>query len=137
MFTSLSKIKKPKGATPEPLEESVAQAIYDLQVHSDKLKAPLRELHITAAKEVDVGGGKQCIVIFVPVPMLPQFQKVCIALPCVPPSGLSEVAVYRAPNDGPIHVLVPRVPVLWRRQMFPVSHLFSLLFLRARAWIDH
>ena len=27
-------------------------------------------------QEVDVGGGKQCIVVFVPVPMLGQFQKV-------------------------------------------------------------
>ena len=29
-----------------------------------------------ALQEVDVGGGKQCIVIFVPVPMLSMFQKV-------------------------------------------------------------
>jgi len=76
MFTSLSKIKKAKGASPDRLEENVAQAIYELQVNSDKLKGPLREVHITAAKEVDVGGGKQCIVVFVPVPMLGQFQKV-------------------------------------------------------------
>ena len=75
-FTSATKIKKAKGATPTAFEESVAQALYDLQINSDKLKAPLREVHITAAKEVDIGGGKQCIVIFVPVPMLTQFQKI-------------------------------------------------------------
>merc|ERR1711924_210690 len=76
MFTSLSKIKKAKGAPADRLEENVAQAIYELQVNSDKLKGPPREVHITAAKEVDVGGGKQAIVVFVPVPMLAQFQKV-------------------------------------------------------------
>jgi hypothetical protein len=52
------------------------QALYDLQVNSEKLKGPLREVHITAAKEIDLGAGKQCIVIFVPVPMLAQFQKI-------------------------------------------------------------
>lgn len=54
----------------------MAQAVYELQVNSDKLKGPLREVHITGAKEVDVGGGKQCIVIFVPVPHLSKFQKI-------------------------------------------------------------
>merc|ERR1711976_1149678 len=39
------------------------------------LKAQLRELHITAAKEVEVM-GKKAIVIFVPVPQLKAFQKV-------------------------------------------------------------
>jgi len=76
VFTSATKIKKAKKADPTAFEETVAQALYDLQVNSDKLKGPLREVHITAAKEVDVGGGKQCIVIFVPVPQLAQFQKI-------------------------------------------------------------
>ena len=40
------------------------------------LKAQLRELHITAAKEVEVSGGKKAIVIFVPVPQLKAFQKI-------------------------------------------------------------
>merc|ERR1739838_302208 len=47
----------------------------DLEVNSD-LKASLRELHITAAKEVECSGGKKAIVIFVPVPQLKQFQKI-------------------------------------------------------------
>lgn len=51
------------------------QAIYELQMNSEKLKGPLQECHITAAKEIDVGDGKQAIVVFVPVPMLAQFQK--------------------------------------------------------------
>jgi small subunit ribosomal protein S7e len=51
------------------------QAIYELQMNSEKLKGPLQECHITAAKEIDVGDGKQAIVVFVPVPMLAAFQK--------------------------------------------------------------
>ena len=38
VFTSATKIKKAKKADPTPFEESVAQALYDLQVNSDKLK---------------------------------------------------------------------------------------------------
>ena len=44
-------------------------------MNSEKLKGPLQECHITAAKEIDVGDGKQAIVVFVPVPMLAAFQK--------------------------------------------------------------
>merc|ERR1712179_869021 len=55
-------------------EKSISQALLDLEVNSD-LKAQLRELNITAAKEVEVG-GKRAIVIFVPVPQLSAFQKI-------------------------------------------------------------
>ena len=40
------------------------------------MQQQLRELHVTAAKEVDVGGGKKAIVIFVPVPQLKAYQKI-------------------------------------------------------------
>merc|ERR1712147_477738 len=56
------------------IEKQISQALLDLEVNSD-LKAQLRELHITAAKEVDCSGGKKAIVIFVPVPQLKSFQK--------------------------------------------------------------
>ena len=39
------------------------------------LKASLRELFITGAKEVDAA-GKKAIIIFVPVPQLRSFQKI-------------------------------------------------------------
>ncbi|KAB1267090.1 40S ribosomal protein S7 [Camelus dromedarius] len=38
-------------------------------------QAQLRELNITAAKEIEVGGGRKAIIIFVPVPQLKSFQK--------------------------------------------------------------
>merc|ERR1712141_907118 len=56
-------------------EKQISQALLDLEVNSD-LKAALRELHITAAKEADCSEGKKSLVIFVPVPQLKAFQKI-------------------------------------------------------------
>ena len=39
------------------------------------LKAQLKELHITKAKEIELS-GKKSIIIYVPVPQLKQFQKI-------------------------------------------------------------
>jgi len=73
-FTGLAKIQKINNEDPDEFEKSISQALLDLEMNSD-MKAHLRELHIKAAKEVDVG-GKRAIVIFVPPPQLKSFQKV-------------------------------------------------------------
>eukprot|EP00045_Choanoeca_perplexa_P022038 m.8159 g.8159 ORF g.8159 m.8159 type:complete len:190 (+) comp9085_c0_seq1:92-661(+) len=72
MLTPRHKIKK---QDPDALEESVAQALYELQVSSEKLKQSLREVQICSAKEVDIAGGKKAVLIFVPVPQLPLYKK--------------------------------------------------------------
>lgn len=43
---------------------------------SPDLKASLRDLYITAAKEVDIGHGKKAIIIYVPYKLRKSFQKV-------------------------------------------------------------
>eukprot|EP01112_Ceratiomyxa_fruticulosa_P023493 TRINITY_DN899_c0_g1_i1.p1 TRINITY_DN899_c0_g1~~TRINITY_DN899_c0_g1_i1.p1 ORF type:complete len:198 (-),score=38.40 TRINITY_DN899_c0_g1_i1:70-663(-) len=78
MFAAHSKIRTPKGRPVTPFEESVAMAIFDLEINSAELKADLEDLFITAAKEVDLdkSGSKKAIVIFVPFPLLKRFHRI-------------------------------------------------------------
>merc|ERR1712221_25213 len=73
-----AKIKKPGGAEADEVEQSISQAIFELEMNSD-LKASLRELYITGAKELEIA-GKKMIIIFVPVPQLKMFQKIQVRL---------------------------------------------------------
>jgi small subunit ribosomal protein S7e len=63
-------------AEADAFELSVAQELTNLESTSTELKASLRDLYITAAKEVDCGGGVKAIVIYVPFKMLKAFQKI-------------------------------------------------------------
>ncbi|KAL5527783.1 RPS7A [Sanghuangporus baumii] len=65
---------------PDEVETSVAQALIDLENNVPELKTELRPLQISAAREVDVRGGKKAIVVFVPVPQLKAFHKIQIKL---------------------------------------------------------
>ncbi|KAG8224765.1 hypothetical protein J437_LFUL002208 [Ladona fulva] len=75
MFTSNAKIVKSGGAEPDAFESSISQALLELEMSSSDLKAQLRELYITKAKEIELN-GKKSIIIYVPVPQLKQFQKI-------------------------------------------------------------
>ena len=43
---------------------------------SNELKAPLKDLYITAAKEVDCGAGRKAIILYVPYKLLKSFNKI-------------------------------------------------------------
>mmetsp|Transcript_27644 Transcript_27644/g.79419 ORF Transcript_27644/g.79419 Transcript_27644/m.79419 type:complete len:194 (-) Transcript_27644:78-659(-) len=67
MFNARKKIVKEKGAAPTELEEEVAKALFDIEVSpSSDIKADLRDIHISAAKEVDVGKTGKAVVVSFP-----------------------------------------------------------------------
>ena len=76
MFTGRKKIVKPQGQTPDEFEEQVAQELFNLEMSAAEIKAELRDLYITAAKEVEVPGGRKAIVIFVPFRLLKSFHAI-------------------------------------------------------------
>jgi small subunit ribosomal protein S7e len=76
MYTARRKIQKEKNAEPTEFELQVAQALFDLEVNATELKADLKELFISGARQVDLGGGKTAILVFVPFRLLKGFHKV-------------------------------------------------------------
>src|SRR6267154_1943335 len=72
----VSRTANAPATPPDETEIKVAQALIDLENNVPDLKAELHPLQISAAREVDVRGGKKAIVIFVPVPQLKAFHKV-------------------------------------------------------------
>lgn len=75
-FTARRKIQKEKGQEPDEFEESVAQALFDLESTSSELKSELRDLFINSAKEVDVSGNRKAVIIHVPYRLRKAFQKI-------------------------------------------------------------
>mmetsp|Transcript_49437 Transcript_49437/g.110861 ORF Transcript_49437/g.110861 Transcript_49437/m.110861 type:complete len:196 (-) Transcript_49437:49-636(-) len=62
------KILKPKGAAPTDLEEEVAKALFDIEVSpASDIKAELKDIYISGAKEVEVkAGGRKAIIVYFP-----------------------------------------------------------------------
>ncbi|KAK9768490.1 ribosomal protein S7A [Basidiobolus ranarum] len=76
-MSAANKIVKPAGAAPaDETELLVAQALLDLENNVPELKKDLRPIQISAAKEIEIGGGKKAIVVFIPVPLYKAFNKV-------------------------------------------------------------
>eukprot|EP01127_Copromyxa_protea_P005739 TRINITY_DN155_c0_g1_i2.p1 TRINITY_DN155_c0_g1~~TRINITY_DN155_c0_g1_i2.p1 ORF type:complete len:199 (-),score=65.90 TRINITY_DN155_c0_g1_i2:54-650(-) len=76
-FTYSAKIQKEKGVKSTPLEEQIAQYLFEAETNAaEDVKADLAKLQIVAAKDVDVGKGKNAVVIFVPFRQLRDYQRV-------------------------------------------------------------
>ncbi|KAF0739967.1 hypothetical protein Ae201684P_016548 [Aphanomyces euteiches] len=75
-MVATSKIVKPAGQVADDFEKQVAQELVALENSAAEIKADLKDLYITAAKQVDVPGGRKAIVIFVPFRLLKSFNKI-------------------------------------------------------------
>eukprot|EP01036_Dinobryon_divergens_P031938 gene31938-41431_t len=73
---SKSKIVKAGGAQPDEFETQVAQEFLNLEIAATEIKSDLQHLHLTAAKELELDGGRKAIIIFVPFRQLKDFHKV-------------------------------------------------------------
>jgi len=74
-MSASKKIFKPKDETPSELEEQVAKALSELESSSKEMSAELRDLFFLSAKQLDLPGGKQALIIFVPYRFHKRFQK--------------------------------------------------------------
>lgn len=73
--SAAKKVVKRKGAKTSKYEKSVAQALYDVQSKGEGVAA-LKDLHITGAREIEIGAGKKATILFVPVPQLKRFKAI-------------------------------------------------------------
>lgn len=61
---------------PDEFEKQVANELLNLEMTSTELKASLRNIYITAAKEVDCGSGRKAIILYVPVKLLKSVNRI-------------------------------------------------------------
>ncbi|OMO72466.1 Ribosomal protein S7e [Corchorus olitorius] len=80
MYTSRKKIHKDKDAEPTEFEETVAQALFDLENTNQEFKAELQDLFINSAVQMDVSGNRKAVVIYVPYRLRKAFRKVHMRL---------------------------------------------------------
>merc|ERR1712093_772210 len=103
MSTKILRTSNATRAPPDEVELSVAQALIDLEASVADLKAELRPLQISSAREVEVKGGRKAIVIFVPVPQLKAFHKIqgryaFATPPARKPSSLLNAQTFPSPS---------------------------------------
>ena len=80
MFSSKKKIHKDKDAEPTEFEESVAQALFDLENTNQELKSDLKDLYINSAMQIDVSGNRKAIVVHVPYRLRKAYRKIHVRL---------------------------------------------------------
>ncbi|OWM68476.1 40S ribosomal protein S7-like [Punica granatum] len=80
MYTSRKKIHKDKDVEPSEFEESVAQALFDLENTNQELKSDLKDLYVNAATQIDVSGNRKAVVIHVPYRLRKAYRKIHVRL---------------------------------------------------------
>lgn len=80
MYTARRKIQKEKNAEPNEFEESVAQALFDLESTNQELKSELKDLFINSASQYDVSGNRKAVVVHVPYRLRKAFRKIHVRL---------------------------------------------------------
>ncbi|KAF5734527.1 40S ribosomal protein S7-like isoform X1 [Tripterygium wilfordii] len=76
MFSAQNKIRKDKDAEPTEFEESVAQALFDLENTNQELKSDLKDLFINSATQVDIPKNKKAVIIHVPYRLRKAYRKI-------------------------------------------------------------
>ena len=79
MFSLSTEIVKANGEKQDKFKYNIFEV---LLVRNSDLKAQLQELNITVTKEIEAGGSRKAIIIFVPFPQLKSFQKIEVQLIC-------------------------------------------------------
>nr|GME05058.1 40S ribosomal protein S7 [Ipomoea batatas] len=80
MYTALQKIHKDKDVEPSEFEETVAQALFDLENTNQELKSDLKNLFINSAVQVDISGNRKAVVIHIPYRLKKAFRKIHLML---------------------------------------------------------
>ncbi|KAK1584012.1 hypothetical protein Q3G72_029071 [Acer saccharum] len=80
MYTAKKKIQKDHDAEPTEFEETVAQALFDLENTNQELKSDLKDLYINQAIQMDVAGNRKAIVVYVPFRLRKAYDKVHVRL---------------------------------------------------------
>ncbi|XP_078178763.1 small ribosomal subunit protein eS7-like [Carex rostrata] len=80
MYTARQKIHKDKDLEPSEFEDSVAQALFDLEQSNQELKSDLKDLYINSAVQVDISGNRKAVVIHVPYRLRKGFKKIHVRL---------------------------------------------------------
>ncbi|KAM0909411.1 hypothetical protein ACQ4PT_014822 [Festuca glaucescens] len=80
MYTARKKIQKDKGVEPTETEETVAQALFDLENGNTELKSDLKDLYINTAFQLDIVGNRKAVVIHVPYRLRKAFKKIHVRL---------------------------------------------------------
>lgn len=75
MVTTFEKLVKTDGKAPDDLEKQVATAITELSQTNGEIKNQLSELYFVGAQQFEFG-NKKCILIWIPVPQLRDYQKI-------------------------------------------------------------